>query len=71
MHAIARLLAVLVFAVAQWSTIGFAFAQNGPVAHPSIPGAAPPSYTGPGWGPEEQQTAPPDIPSPMDLPCFT
>lgn len=44
------------------------FAQNAFGEHPPIPGAAPPSAAGPGWGPEQDagpapaDTAPPELP---------
>jgi hypothetical protein len=70
MQAIARRIAMFAFAVMQWSTIASAFAQSGPTAHPPIPGVAPPYYSGPGWGPEEEPTAAPESTSSMDLPIL-
>jgi len=58
------------FAVMQWGTIASAFAQNGPTAHPSIPGVAPPYYSGPGWAPEEEPTAAPESTASVDLPVL-
>ncbi len=72
MHALTRPLAMFALsAVMQGSTMGFVFAQNGPPAHPPVPGAAPPSFSGPGWGPEEEQpaTAPESTP-PTELPVL-
>jgi hypothetical protein len=70
MQAIARRISMFAFAVMQWSTIASAFAQNNPTAHPSIPGVAPPYYSGPGWGPEEEQPAAPESTSSTDLPLL-
>jgi len=65
-------LAVLSLAAAmQCGPIGFAIAQYAPAAHPPIPGATPPSYSGPGWGPEEEVPAPtPEVAQPADLPVL-
>ena len=71
MHLTIRPLAV--FAVAtlmQGGAIGFALAQNAPAAHPPIPGLAPPSYAGPGWGPEEEPVPTPETTAPADLPVL-
>ena len=71
MHALARPLAMFAFtALMQGSTMGFAFAQNAPPAHPSVPGVAPPSYSGPGWGPEEEPATAPESTAPTDLPVL-
>ena len=71
MHALARPLAMFAFtALMEGSTMGFAFAQNAPPAHPSVPGMAPPSYSGPGWGPEEKPATAPESTSPADLPVL-
>jgi hypothetical protein len=71
MHALARPLAMFAFtALMQGSTMGFAFAQNAPPAHPSVPGLAPPSYSGPGWGPEEEPAPAPESTAPTDLPVL-
>jgi len=70
MQAIARRIAMFAFAVMQWSMIGSAFAQNGPAAHPPIPGVAPPSYSGPGWAPEEEPAAAPERAASTDLPVL-
>jgi hypothetical protein len=71
MHALALPLAMFAFtALMQGSTMGAAFAQNAPPAHPSVPGVAPPSYSGPGWGPEEEPATAPESTSPADLPVL-
>jgi len=57
-------------AAIQGGAIGFAFAQNGPPAHPSVPGAAPPSDSGPGWGPEEEPATTSQDTSSTDLPVL-
>lgn len=60
MHARMRPLAICaVAALLQGSGMGFALAQNAPAAHPAIPGAAPPSASGPGWGPEDAEAMTP------------
>ena len=71
MHALARPLALFALtALMQGGTMGFAFAQNAPPAHPSVPGVAPPSFSGPGWGPEEEPAPVPESTSPTDLPVL-
>jgi hypothetical protein len=71
MHALTRPLAMFAFAaLMQGSTMGFALAQNAPPAHPPVPGAAPPSFSGPGWGPEEEPAPAPESTSPTDLPVL-
>ena len=71
MRAIVRQLSMFAFAAAiQGGTMGFAFAQNGPPAHASVPGVAPPSYSGPGWGPEEEPATTPESTSGTDLPVL-
>jgi hypothetical protein len=71
MHTIVRPLAILSLAGAmQWSTIGFAEAQNYAPTHPPTPGATPPSYSGPGWGPEEAPPATPETTTTEDLPVL-
>jgi hypothetical protein len=73
MRVMIRPFAVLCFVASmQCGTIGFAVAQYAPAAHPPVPGATPPSYSGPGWGPEEEM--PPATPEatqpPTDLPVL-
>jgi len=71
MYAIVRPLAIFAFAaIMQGSTIGFVFAQNGPPAHSPVPGAAPPSLSGPGWGPEEEPATAPERTSSVELPVL-
>jgi hypothetical protein len=71
MHATIRPLAICaVAALIQGSAMGFAFAQNAPAAHPAIPGLGPPSYSGPGWGPEEEPLLTPETRVPEDLPVL-
>src|SRR5689334_89197 len=71
MLATVRPLAAFAFAATTLcSTIGFALAQNGSAAHPSVPGVAPPSYTGPGWGLEEEPTTAPEGTSATQLPVL-
>jgi hypothetical protein len=72
MYTIVRPLAILSLAGAmQWGTIGFAVAQNYAAPHPPIPGATPPSYSGPGWGPEEEApTTAPATAAPEGLPVL-
>jgi hypothetical protein len=59
-----------VAALVQGHGLGSALAQNAPAAHPSIPGAAPPSAYGPGWGPEEEAPPPPEAAAPEELPAL-
>jgi len=55
----------------QGGAIGLGSAQNAPATHPPIPGVAPPSAYGPGWGPEEESAAPPsEGASPNELPVL-
>jgi hypothetical protein len=71
MYTIVRPLAILSLAGAmQWGTIGFAGAQNYAPAHPPTPGATPPSYSGPGWGPEEAPVATPEATTSQDIPVL-
>jgi len=65
-----RLSIVALAAAIQAGAIGFAFAQNAPPAHPSIPGVAPPSYSGPGWAPEEEPATTTEDTSSTDLPVL-
>jgi hypothetical protein len=62
-----------VFAIAtlvQGAAIGLADAQYAPAAHPPVPGVAPPSYSGPGWGPEEEPLPAPETAAQEDLPVL-
>lgn len=71
MHATIRPLVICaVAALVLAGGTGFALAQNAPAAHPSIPGAAPPSVSGPGWGPEEEMPPPPEAAAQEDLPVL-
>jgi hypothetical protein len=70
MQAMVRRTVLFAFAVMQPSLIGSALAQNDPAAHPPVPGVAPPAYSGPGWGPEEQPAAAPASINPADLPVL-
>jgi hypothetical protein len=71
MHATIRPLVICaVVALVQGLGTGFALAQNAPAAHPAIPGVAPPSASGPGWGPEEELPPPPEGAAPEDLPAL-
>lgn len=56
MRTIVRLLAILSLAGAMpWIMAGSAVAQNQAETHPATPGASPPSHSGPGWAPDEEQ----------------
>jgi hypothetical protein len=70
MQAIARRTVLFAFAALQPSSIGSALAQNTPAEHPPIPGVAPPAYSGPGWGLDEQPAAAPETASSADLPVL-
>jgi hypothetical protein len=72
MHATMRPLVICaVAALLQGGGMGYALAQNAPAAHPSVPGAAPPSASGPGWGPEEEPPPPPEAAAaPDELPVL-
>ncbi len=70
MQAIVRRAAMFAFAVMQPSMIGAALAQNAPGAHPPIPGVAPPSYSGPGWGAGEEPSAAPESAYSIELPVL-
>ena len=72
MHASIRPLAICAVAVLlQGGGMGIASAQNAPATHPPIPGVAPPSASGPGWGPEEESTPPPsEAEAPNELPVL-
>ena len=71
MHATVRPLTIFAFAAATLGSVtGSAFAQNAPTAHPSVPGVAPPSYSGPGWGPEEEPAARPETAPMADMPVL-
>jgi hypothetical protein len=54
----------------QSSMIGSALAQNAPAAHPPPPGVAPPAYSGPGWGTEQEPAATPESTRTTDLPVL-
>ena len=71
MHATMRPLVICaVAALLQGGGMGYALAQNAPAAHPPVPGAAPPSASGPGWGPEEEPPPPPEAAPPEELPVL-
>jgi hypothetical protein len=73
MHASVRPLAIGAVAVLlQGGTIGIGSAQNAPATHPPIPGVAPPSDYGPGWGPEQESPPPPpsEAAAPNELPVL-
>jgi hypothetical protein len=71
MHATMRpLIICAVAALLQGGGLGYALAQNAPAAHPPVPGAAPPSASGPGWGPEEEPPPPPEAAPPDQLPVL-
>jgi hypothetical protein len=71
MHATMRPLVICAVAsLLQAGGVGFALAQNAPAAHPPIPGAAPPSASGPGWGPEEEPPPPAEAAAPEQLPVL-
>jgi hypothetical protein len=71
MHTTIRPLVICaVAALVLGSGTGFASAQNAPAAHPTIPGVAPPSASGPGWGPEEEPPPAPEAAAPEDLPAL-
>ena len=71
MHASVRPLAICAVAVLlQGGAIGIGSAQNAPETHPPIPGVAPPSAYGPGWGPEEESPPPSEAAAPTELPIL-
>lgn len=71
MRPIVRTLAVFAFGgVTLGGAVGSAFAQTLPSAHPPVPGVAPPSYTGPGWGPQEEPAARHEATHAADLPVL-
>lgn len=71
MHASIRPLAICAVAVLlQGGGVGIGSAQNAPAAHPPIPGVAPPSASGPGWGPEEESPPPSEAAAPNELPVL-
>lgn len=71
MHAMNWPLAMLVLtAVVLHQPVRPAFAQNAPAAHPPVPGVAAPSFSGPGWGPEQEQAAMPENAPMPELPVL-
>jgi hypothetical protein len=71
MHATIRPLVICaVAALVLGVGMGFASAQNAPAAHPPTPGAAPPSASGPGWGPEEELPPPPEAAAQEERPAL-
>ena len=71
MHATIRPLVICaVAALVQWHGMGCALAQNAPATHPATPGAGPPTASGPGWGPEEEPSPPPEAGAPEALPVL-
>ncbi len=60
----------VVAALIEGGAVGGAFAQYAPPAHPPVPGVAPPSYSGPGWGAEEEQPLLPEAARPSELPVL-
>jgi len=71
MHVTTRLLAALAACVAVLvGATEIAPAQNATAEHPPVPGAAPPTLSGPGWGPEMYTDQLPDTTAPADLPVL-
>ena len=74
MHASVRPLAICAVAVLlQGGAMGVGSAQNAPATHPPIPGVAPPSAYGPGWGNEEEEDSSPppsEAAAPTELPVL-
>lgn len=71
MHAITcKLAALAVGAVVLGSVTNTASAQNSQAEHPPIPGVAPPSASGPGWGPEEPSAPAEERPPAAELPVL-
>ncbi|MBV8613679.1 MAG: hypothetical protein JOY66_07870 [Acetobacteraceae bacterium] len=71
MHVKTRLLAALVACVAVLvGATEVAPAQNATAEHPPVPGAAPPTLSGPGWGPEAYTDQSPDTTATADLPVL-
>jgi hypothetical protein len=69
MHAMFRKIAVFAVAgVMMAGATGLVLAQNHAPGHPPVPGVAPPYYTGPGWGPEEEPA--PENAQSADLPVL-
>jgi hypothetical protein len=64
------LVALAVAAASMGSLTEIASAQNSTSEHPAIPGVAPPSLSGPGWGPEQQAGEPAQTTPPPDLPVL-
>jgi hypothetical protein len=67
------LLAAVVALAVLGAMTGVALAQNAPSEHPAIPGAAPPSVSGPGWESEQDMSQAPQAPLPApvaDLPVL-
>jgi hypothetical protein len=64
------LFALAVTAAAILCLTKVASAQNFNSGHPAIPGVAPPSLSGPGWGSEQEASQPSQARSPVDLPVL-
>jgi len=71
MHAMNWPLAILaLIAITPLQPGGPALAQNAPAAHPPVPGVAAPSFSGPGWGPEQEPAAIPETTPMPELPVL-